>query len=67
MENLVIGSIILLVLPILIIQIGLIILAFVDLNKRDKVTGGSEILWVIIILLFQIFGPLAYFIIGRKE
>ena len=67
MENLAIGSIILLVLPILIIQIGLIILAFVDLNKRDKVTGGNKMIWVVIILLFQIMGPLAYFIIGRKE
>jgi len=67
MGNLGISNILLLIIPILVIQIGLIVLALVDLNKRDKVTGDSKILWVIIILLFQIFGPLAYFIIGRKE
>ncbi len=67
MVNLGLSNILLLIVPILVIQIGLIVLALVDLNKRDKVTGDSKILWVIIIILFQIFGPLAYFIIGRKE
>jgi len=67
MENLAIGNIILLILPILVIQIGLIVFALVDLSKREKVTGGSKVIWVFVILLFQIFGPLAYFIIGRKE
>jgi len=67
MENLAIGNIILVFLPILLIQIGLIVVALVDLSKRDQVTGGNKVLWVIVILFFQILGPLAYFIIGRKE
>ena len=50
MENLGISNIILLILPILVIQIGLIVFALVDFNKRDKVTGKyTQKLWLLMI------------------
>jgi len=52
--------------PILIIQIGLQIYALVDLYHQEQVRG-SKLLWVLIILLGEIIGPIAYFIFARKE
>ena len=55
-----------LLIPILIIQIGLQIYALVDLYHQEQVRG-SKLLWVLIILLGEIIGPIAYFIFARKE
>jgi hypothetical protein len=31
------------------------------------VRGGSKVLWALIILLFQLLGPLFYFLVGRED
>lgn len=43
------------------------IAALVDLIKGEKVTGGNKLVWGIIIILFNMIGPIVYLIIGRKE
>jgi hypothetical protein len=53
--------------PVLIIELALIVIALLDLAKRSKVTGNSKVLWIFVIILFQIFGPVAYLLFGRKE
>lgn len=55
-----------LLIPILIIQIGLMIFALVDLIRREK-TKGPKWVWVLVILLFNIIGPIVYLIVGRDE
>lgn len=55
-----------LLVPILIIQLVLIVAALLDLAKRPM-TRGPRWMWVLIILLFQMLGPIAYFVIGREE
>lgn len=52
--------------PLLVIQLILVIVALIDLLKRDK-TNGPKWLWVLIILFLNILGPILYFLIGRKE
>lgn len=54
--------------PILIIQITFQIIAIFDLLKRsnEEIRGGSRVLWIIIIVFFEILGPIIYFIFGRK-
>lgn len=52
--------------PIILIQFILLIVALIDLIKMEK-TNGPKILWVFIILFINIFGPIIYFIFGRKE
>jgi heme/copper-type cytochrome/quinol oxidase subunit 4 len=59
-------TLILVVSPLIVIQIALQIYALVDV-WRHKGARGSTILWVVVILLFQIFGAGAYFLLGRKE
>ena len=55
-----------LLIPILIIQIGLQIYALIDLSRQEQVRG-SKLLWVLIIILGEIIGPIIYFIFARKE
>ncbi len=55
-----------LLIPLILIQLGLLIAALVDLLKRD-VTRGPKWMWVLVILFINIIGPIVYFIIGREE
>ena len=55
-----------LLIPIVLLQIGLQIYALVDLYRQQAVRGPKWV-WVIIIVLLEIFGPIVYFFAGRKE
>jgi hypothetical protein len=55
------------VIPLLLIQVGLIVWALVDLVKRERVKGGSKIVWVLVILIFEFIGPILYLAWGREE
>ncbi len=55
-----------LVIPIIIIQLVLIVVALVDLF-RHKDTNGPRWMWVLIIIFVNLFGPILYFIFGRKQ
>jgi hypothetical protein len=60
-------QIILLVLPILIIELGLLLFALRDLLRPErKVKGDSKLMWGIIVVVFGIFGPVLYFLVGRE-
>ncbi len=55
-----------LLIPILIIQIGLQIWALIDLY-RQPVSKGPKWIWVLVILLLEILGPVVYFLFGKRE
>ena len=55
-----------LIIPILIIQLVLIVVALSDLMQRTE-TNGPRWFWVIIIIFFNMLGPILYFLVGRKE
>jgi hypothetical protein len=57
---------ILLALPVLAIQLGLMVYALVDLAKRERVKGDKWI-WVVVIVLVNIIGPIVYLVAGRDE
>ncbi|WP_099361835.1 PLDc N-terminal domain-containing protein [Fredinandcohnia onubensis] len=52
--------------PIIVIQLILLVTAIVDLVRSEE-TNGPKILWVFVILLVSILGPILYFVIGRKR
>lgn len=58
-----------LLVPLFVIQLALMIGALVDLLKREnqQVTGGNKLIWVLVIVLVNLIGPIIYFVAGRKD
>ena len=53
--------------PLILVEAGLLVFALVDLIRRKQVRGDSKILWVLIIILVNFIGPIIYLAVGRKE
>lgn len=53
--------------PLILLELGLLIFALVDVIRRKQVRGDSKILWILIIILFNFIGPIVYLLAGRKE
>jgi len=51
--------------PLLILQLALLVVALVDLIKRQKVRGDNKVLWALLIVLVNVIGPVVYLIFGR--
>lgn len=61
-------EIIALAIPVVILEIGLIVLALRDLLKPERrVRGDSKLMWGVIIVLINFIGPILYFVVGREE
>ncbi len=61
-------ALIALVIPIAVIQIGLMLLAAFDLLREERrVRGGSKAIWAVIIVFANLIGPILYFLVGRQE
>ena len=54
------------IMPIIIIQLILTLIAIIDLIRIEK-TNGPKVLWVLIILFINLLGPILYFVIGRRN
>lgn len=55
-----------LLIPVIIIQLLLMIIALVDWFKNEN-TNGPRWVWLLIIVFINFIGPILYFIVGRKE
>jgi hypothetical protein len=55
-----------LLIPVILIQITLLVVALVDAIRRPK-TNGPKWVWILVIVLVNFIGPIVYFIAGRKE
>ncbi len=61
-------QVLLLLLPIILIELGLIIFALRDLLRPERrVRGESKLMWGLIIVFISLFGPILYFVVGRQE
>lgn len=56
-----------LLIPILVIQYALAIIAIVHIVRHKKFKIGNMLIWIIVSIVFQIVGPILYFTIGRTE
>ena len=61
------STLILALLPLALVQLGLVIYALYDLVRRPKVWGGNKIIWAAVILLVNFIGPVLYLTMGRGE
>ena len=68
MSDLKTEQVIALLLPLVVIQLGLIVAALYDLEKDERrVRGGSKLVWVLIIVFVNVIGPIVYFTAGRQD
>jgi hypothetical protein len=61
-----VGPLLPFLIPVLIIQLGLMAAALLDLVKRERVRGPKW-MWVVIILFVNLIGPIIYFLVGRED
>ncbi|MBM7553753.1 PLDc N-terminal domain-containing protein [Thalassobacillus pellis] len=55
-----------LIAPIIVIQLILMVTALIDWARTEN-TNGPKMMWLFIILLLNIIGPILYFIFGRRN
>jgi hypothetical protein len=55
-----------LLVPVVLIELGLMIIALLDLVKRER-TRGPKWVWALVIVVINIFGPIAYLLFGRQD
>ena len=53
--------------PVLVLEIVLLFVAIIDLDRRRYVTGGNKLVWVLVIVIISIIGPVIYFVFGRRK
>jgi hypothetical protein len=57
-----------LLVPLVILQLVLIALSLYDMTRPERrVRGGNKLLWGIVVCIFGVLGPLAYFLFGRED
>jgi len=55
-------------LPLLLIDLGMVIYCIVDLYRPERrVRGSNKLLWLLIILFISTLGWVAYLLAGREE
>lgn len=52
--------------PVILLQIALMVVALVDLVRRER-TRGPKWVWAVVIVFFNIVGPALYLLVGREE
>ena len=53
--------------PAIIVQLVLMVTAAVHVMRHPHYKFGSKPMWLIIVILIQIIGPICYFVFGRGE
>lgn len=57
-----------LLIPIIVIQLGLLVWALYDLTRPGRrVKGDSKVVWALVIIFINLIGPILYFLVGREE
>jgi magnesium-transporting ATPase (P-type) len=55
-----------LIAPLILIQLILVLAAVIDLIKI-KHTNGPKWVWLLVVLVINLIGPILYFIFGRRQ
>jgi hypothetical protein len=62
------STLLLVITPLVLIQIGLMIWGLYDLTRPERrVRGNSKVLWALVIIFINLIGPVVYFLFGREE
>lgn len=62
------GTLLAILVPIIVIQLGLLVWALYDLTRPERrVKGDSKVVWALVIIFINIIGPILYFLVGRED
>ncbi|GEK07663.1 PLDc N-terminal domain-containing protein [Schleiferilactobacillus harbinensis] len=53
--------------PVIILELALMITALIHVLRHPHYRFGNKVLWIIIVVVFQIIGPIVYFAFGRGD
>ena len=53
--------------PLIILQLILAITALIHVIKHPQYKFGNKGLWIVIVIVFQLVGPVIYFTLGKGE
>ena len=53
--------------PVIIIELALMITALIHVVRHDHYKFGNKPIWIIVVVLIQIIGPIVYFVFGRSD
>ncbi|MEE6715090.1 PLDc N-terminal domain-containing protein [Schleiferilactobacillus harbinensis] len=53
--------------PVIILELVLMITALIHVLRHPHYRFGNKVLWIIIVVVFQIIGPIVYFAFGRGD
>jgi hypothetical protein len=57
-----------LLIPLIVLQLALIGVGLFDLTRPERrVKGGNKLVWALVIVFGELFGPLVYFLFGRED
>jgi Phospholipase_D-nuclease N-terminal len=61
-------GLLLILLPLAVIELGLVVFSLVDLFKPERrVIGDNKLVWALVIVLVGTIGPIVYLLAGRKQ
>jgi hypothetical protein len=61
-------NLLLILLPIVVIELGLVVFSLVDLFKPERrVIGENKLVWALVIVVVGTIGPIVYLLAGRKQ
>lgn len=56
-----------LLIPVILIELLLAVTALIHVLKHPRYKFGNRTVWIIVVLLVQIIGPVIYFVFGKEE
>ena len=61
-------ELLLLLVPLVLLELGLLVFAVIDLLRDDRVVrGGNKGLWAVVIVFVNVIGPIVYLLVGRVD
>lgn len=55
-----------LIIPLLLVQLGLMVFCLTDLARRER-TKGPKWVWALVIIFGELIGPVVYLLAGRED
>ena len=62
-----IGDYLPLLIPLILIQFGLMAYALVHILKHDHYKMGNRVIWIVVSCMLSIVGPILYIVLGKEE